>query len=97
MERANTEMKKELVSVIMPVCDELQYLQDAVESILAQTYTNLELIMIDSSSDHMAVKTLTGLYGMRIRYFYMEIMFPFFRSRKYKSLSGSSIWYEIVI
>ncbi len=65
-------MKKELVSVIMPVCDELQYLQDAVESILAQTYTNLELIMIDSSSDHMAVKTLTGLYGMRIRYFYME-------------------------
>ncbi len=65
-------MKKELVSVVMPVCDEQQYLKQAIESILHQTYDNLELIIVDSSTDHMSVKTLAGLYGERVRYFYLE-------------------------
>jgi len=39
-----------LVSVIMPVYNSEQYLQKAVESILNQSYTNLELILVDDGS-----------------------------------------------
>ncbi len=39
-----------LVSVIMPTHNRPEFLQQAVESVLAQTYENLELIIIDDGS-----------------------------------------------
>ncbi|OEC44544.1 glycosyltransferase [Aeromonas sp. FDAARGOS 1411] len=39
-----------MISVIMPIYNGEQYLRDAVESILAQSYTNFELICIDDGS-----------------------------------------------
>jgi len=42
----------ELVSVILPVYNQANLLQESIESVLAQTYTNFELIIInDGSSD----------------------------------------------
>ena len=45
-------MSKEqpLVSVIMPVYNEARYLSEAIESVLAQTYKNIELIIFDNCS-----------------------------------------------
>ena len=43
-------MEKELVSVIMPTYNASKYLADSIESILAQTYTNLELVITDDCS-----------------------------------------------
>jgi len=43
-------MNKQLISVIVPVYKVEQYLRRCVDSILAQTYTNIEVILIDDGS-----------------------------------------------
>lgn len=39
-----------LVSVIMPVFDQPKHLNDAIESVLNQLHSNLELIIVDDGS-----------------------------------------------
>ena len=43
-------MGKELVSVIMPTFNASKFLADSIDSILAQTYSNLELLITDDCS-----------------------------------------------
>lgn len=43
-------MKQPLVSVIMPAYNASQYIEEAITSVLKQTYENLELIVIDDCS-----------------------------------------------
>lgn len=43
-------MRPELVSVIMPTFNASRYLAGSIESILSQTYTNLELLITDDCS-----------------------------------------------
>lgn len=50
MEADITSKKNPLISVIVPVYKVEQYLHRCVDSILAQTYTNLEIILIDDGS-----------------------------------------------
>lgn len=48
-------MDKKLVSVILPVYNGADFLSEALESILYQTYTNFELIIVnDCSIDNSA-------------------------------------------
>lgn len=42
---------KPIVSVVMPVFNNAPYLADAIESILAQSFTDFELIVVDDGSD----------------------------------------------
>ena len=43
-------MINRLVSVIMPLHNDEQYLRDAVESVISQSYTNWELLIVDDCS-----------------------------------------------
>ena len=53
MDKSPLETKIPLVSVIMPVFNAAPFVEEAINSILHQTYANLELIIIDDgSTDH---------------------------------------------
>ena len=67
-------MKDDLkVSIIIPVYNGLNYLREAIDSALAQTYKNLEVLVInDGSNDQGATRDIALSYGNRIRYFEKE-------------------------
>ena len=62
-----------LVSIVIPVYNGSNYLKKAIDSALRQTYTNIEIIVVnDGSTDGGATEDLALSYGDRIRYFRKE-------------------------
>ena len=61
-------MKKPTISVIMPVYNGETYLKDAIESILNQTYTNFELIILNDGSSDDTEKIILSYTDPRIVY-----------------------------
>lgn len=59
---------KKLVSVIIPSCNDGEYLEKAINSILSQTYPNIEIIVVDSSDDKTTLEILER-YKDKIRCF----------------------------
>ena len=59
-----------LVSIIIPVYNGSNYLREAIDSALAQTYQNIEILVInDGSNDDGATEAIAQSYGNKIRYF----------------------------
>ena len=56
------------ISVIMPVYNSEKYLRDAIESVLKQTFTDFELLLIDDKEGKLA-----GLRGLE-RAFNAEVL-----------------------
>ena len=56
-------MKEDLVSVIMPTFNESRFLAQSIESVLNQTYTNLELLITDDCSTDEKTLEILDFYS----------------------------------
>ena len=57
-----------LVSIVIPTYNRRQYVAEAIDSCLAQTYGNCEIIVIDDGSSDGTEDFLQARFGDRIRY-----------------------------
>ena len=57
----------ELVSVIMSTYNDEKYIKEAINSILYQTYENIEFLIIDDASTDNTSKILDSITDSRIR------------------------------
>jgi len=62
-------MSNELVSIIMPAYNSETTIAESIESVLAQTYSSWELIIIDDCSTDETRKVVTAYNDKRIRYY----------------------------
>jgi glycosyltransferase involved in cell wall biosynthesis len=60
-------MSKNYITVLMPVKNGMPYLIEAVDSILEQSYSNFELLIIDDSSSDGSIDYINSIGDPRIR------------------------------
>jgi hypothetical protein len=59
----------------MPVYNGAEYVAEAIESVLAQTYTNMEIVVVeDGSTDDGATRRVIERFGDRVKYIHQENM-----------------------
>jgi len=64
---------KPLVSIVIPVFNGANYMRQAIDSALAQTYRNTEIIVVnDGSEDNGQTEAIARSYGERIRFISKE-------------------------
>ncbi len=62
-------MNPPLVSILIPTYNRPEYLRRAVESCLAQTYRNFEIVITDNSTNDASAKMMAKYSDPRVRYF----------------------------
>src|SRR6476661_4776701 len=65
------QLPRPLVSILIPNFNHAPYLGDAIGSVLAQSYDNVEVIVIDDGSTD-ASRAVAARFGNRIRYIWQE-------------------------
>lgn len=62
----------DLVSIIMPSYNTGKYIKETIESVLAQSYTNWEILLVDDFSTDNTEEVLSQFKDKRIRFFKNE-------------------------
>ena len=62
-------MKNPKVSVVIPTYNRAGTVPRAIESVLGQTFTDIEVVVVDDGSSDDTGKVLAEMFGERIRYF----------------------------
>lgn len=65
-------MSKGMVSIVMPAYNSEKYIADAIKSIIAQTYSNWELLIVDDCSTDRTVEIIQSFHDLRIKLFFNE-------------------------
>lgn len=66
-------MQNPIVSIVIPVYNGSNFLAQAIDSALAQIYSNVEIIIVnDGSNDNGATEAIALSYGNKVRYFYKD-------------------------
>jgi glycosyltransferase involved in cell wall biosynthesis len=66
-------MAKPVFSVVIPAYNNAEYLPDAINSVLDQSYENLELIVVDDASPDNAANVIQSFSNPRLKYIKHEV------------------------
>ena len=70
--KANEVKNKPLISVIMPVYNRKDVVMNAIDSVLAQTYANFELIVVDDASTDGTTELLKTINNEKVKIIFHE-------------------------
>ena len=59
---------EDLISIVMPSYNTDKYIENSINSVINQTYTNWELIIVDDCSSDNTDEIIRGFDDIRIRY-----------------------------
>ena len=82
----------ELVSVVMPSYNTAEYIREAIQSVLSQTYTDLELIIVDDCSTDNTDEIVSTFKDDRIKYLKNEKNSGAAVSRNYALREAKGKW-----
>ena len=88
--------ENQIVSVIMNCYNGEKYLREALDSILAQTYKNWELIFWDNQSTDKSVEIFKSYADERLKYFYAPTHTLLYEARNYAIEKASGEFYAFI-